>query len=291
MHLKFIFIFTIVFSIVFSSTSFEFSFAQQELNPHNQWKEFADPDMLTCKSGFLLLQKNDGKPACVMPNTYLKLIDRGYGSHNQSLIGKQPEMMNYLMQSMASNEVLMFHWHQMMQENPTLLNQTLDTWIFQMKENSKLLKNTLGPMMSDNQLREKMIHTMKNHDTMENHLKLSPKWMISVHQPITTPETVSCTWCPDYQKPTVSSRLNESNSDKTMEIVHHVWIDSEMAQDMHTLMLENPSHMHMMLTHMMEPILNAMMNDQNMRQEMIELMLDHNEFMNTIRHENPQNTH
>ena len=78
---------------------------------------------------------------------------------------------------------------------------------------------------------------------------------------------------------------------KAMEIVHHVWIDSEMAQDMHTLMLENPSHMYMMLTHMMEPILNAMMNDQNMRQEMIELMLDHNEFMNTIRHENPQNTH
>ena len=269
----------------------EFSLAQQELSPHKQWKKFADPDMLTCKSDFLLLQKYDGKPACVMPNTYLKLVDRGFGSHNQSMIDKRPEMMNHLMQSMASNEVLMLHWHQMMQKNPVLLKQTLDTWILQMKENSDLLKNTLGPMMSDNHLRDKMIHTMKNHDTMENHLKMNSKWMILVHQPITNPETTLCTWCPDYPELTSSYLLNDSNSDKTMEIIHYVWINSEMTHDMHTLILQNPSHMHMMSTHMMEPLLNAIMNDQNLQQEMIELMLDHGEFMNTIRHENPQKVH
>ena len=68
---------------------FEFSFAQQELSPHKQWEKFSDPDMLTCKSDFLLLQKYNGKPACVMPNTYLKLVDRGFGSHNQSMIDKR----------------------------------------------------------------------------------------------------------------------------------------------------------------------------------------------------------
>ncbi|MGH1520824.1 MAG: hypothetical protein ACRBB2_00360, partial [Nitrosopumilus sp.] len=257
---------------------------------HKQWKKFSDPDMLTCKSDFLLLQKYDGKPVCVTSNTYLKLVDRGFGSHNQSMIDKRPGMMNHLMQSMMSNEILMFHWHQMMQKNPVILEQTLDTWILQMNENSELLKNILGPIMSDNHLRDKMVHVMKNHDTMENHLKMNSKWMISVHQPITNPETTLCTWCPDYQVLT-SSHLSDSNSDKTMEIIHHVWINSEMTQDMHTLMLENPSHMYMMSTHMMEPILFAIMNDQNLQKEMVELMLDHDEFMNTIRHDNPQNTH
>ena len=269
----------------------EFSFAQEELSPHKQWKKFADPDMLTCKSEFLLLQKYDGKPACVMPNTYLKLVERGFGSHNQSLIDKRPEMMNHLMQSMASNEVLMLHWHQMMQKNSILLEQTLDTWILQMKENPELLKNTLGPIMSDNHLRDKMIQIMKNHENMEDHLKMNSQWMISVHQPITNPENTLCTWCPTYQEFTTSSFLNGSGSDKTMEIVHHVWINSDITQDMHTLMLENPSHMHMMSTHMMEPILDAIMNDKSLQQEMIELMLDHDEFMNVIRHDNPNNAH
>lgn len=160
-----------------------------------------------------------------------------------------------------------------------------------MKENSELLKNTLGPIMSDDHLRDKMIHTMKNHENIEDNLKMNSQWMISVHQPIINSEITFCTWYPAYQELTHSPILNNSTSDKTMEIVHHIWINSAMTQDMHTLMLENPSHMHMMSTHMMEPILYSIMNDQNLQQEMIELMLDHDEFMNKIRHDNTQNTH
>ena len=38
-------------------------------------------------------------------------------------------------------------------------------------------------------------------------------------------------------------------------------------------------------------MLNSVMDDEELRQEMTELMLDHQKFMNTIRHENPQSKH
>ncbi|HSG84145.1 MAG TPA: hypothetical protein VLA08_06270, partial [Nitrosopumilus sp.] len=78
------------------------------------------------------------------------------------------------------------------------------------------------------------------------------------------------------------------NSDKMMEMIHHAWINSDMTKDIHTMMLEDPSHMAMMSKQMMEPMLNAIMDDADLREQMIELMLEHKDFMNSARHENPQ---
>jgi len=52
------------------------------------------------------------------------------------------------------------------------------------------------------------------------------------------------------------------------------------------MMLEDPSHMAMMSNQMMEPMLNAVMDDEYLREQMIELMLQHKDFMNSIIHEN-----
>ncbi len=298
MHFQFLFIFVIIFSITVSPTFFENSFAQQEMSPHKQWKKFADLDMLTCKQGHLLLQKTNGNPACVVPSTYLKLIDRGYGSHNQSIMDKNPEMMNHLMNNMASNEKIMNHWHEMMQKNPSLMMQTMDDWVSQMKDNPDLLKNMLAPMTSDPKLREKMIQTMKNHSPMENHLKMHSTWMDSVHLPMMgsgmgqNMHHTECTWCTDYQKYSTNSHsMGFSNTNRIMDMIHHIWINFEMTQDMHSLMLENPSHMAQMSNQMMEPMLNAVMDDEDLREQMIDLMLEHDDFMNAIRHDNPETEH
>ncbi len=282
------------------------------MTPHQQWKKFADLDMITCKSGHLLLQKNDGNPACVMPSTYVKLIDRGYGSHNQSMMDKHPEMMINLMNSMASNEKLMTHWHEMLQKNPTMMMQTMDDWVLQIKDNPELLKNMLAPMTSEPKLREKMIQIMKNHLQMETHLKTHSAWMDSVHQPMSSgmdhddsemgcpmcekmmekKRLENCTWCPNYMHHSMSSHsMTMSNSDKTMDMIHHVWINFDMTKDMHTMMLEDSSHMVMMSNQMMEPMLNAVMDDIDLREQMIELMLEHQDFMNSIRHDNPETEH
>ena len=339
LNLQFFFLFIVILTIAISPTFFENSFAQQ-MTPHQQWKKFADIDMLTCKSGHLLLQKNNGNPTCVMPSTYLKLIDRGYGIHNQSIMDKHPEMMTNLMNGMASNEKIMHHWHQMMQKNPSLMKNTMSDWVSQIKENPELLKNMLAPMTSEPELRDQMIQTMKNHPQMESHLKSNSAWMDSVHQTMTSSgmshgsgsqmmdsgmcggkggdgmnnhtksmncsmdhgdskigcpmcekmheqRLANCPWCPDYKHHSMGSHsMTMSHSDKMMDMIHHMWINPDMTKDMHIMMLENPSHMSMMSKQMMEPMLNAVMDDADLRNHMIELMLEHKDFMNSIRHDN-----
>ena len=51
-------------------------------------------------------------------------------------------------------------------------------------------------------------------------------------------------------------------------------------------MLENPEHMAIMSESMLDQMLGPMMDDSELRQQMIELMLENQEFMNSIRHEN-----
>ena len=294
MYFRFIFTLVLIFSFSTSPAFFENSFAQQEISPHDQWKKFADLDTLICKQGHLLLQKNNGNPACVLPFTYLKLIDRGYGAYDSSIMSKHPEMMNQLMQNMASNDKLMYHWHEMLQKNSSMMMQTMNNLVSQIKDNPELLKNMLGPMTSDPKLREKMIEIMKNHSQMENSLKQNTIWMDSVHQTMMSSgmeqgmHNITCTWCPDYQINANHEHFGEFvNSDRMMDVIHHMWINSEMTQDMHVLMMKNPSHMAQMSEHMMEPMLEAIMDDVNLRQQMIDLMLEHPDFMNTIRHNNP----
>ncbi len=71
-----------------------------------------------------------------------------------------------------------------------------------------------------------------------------------------------------------------------MNIMHTIWINPSLAQDMHDFMLESPSHMANMADQMMEPMLGPMMNDPEIRQQMMELMLENPEFMDSIRHQN-----
>lgn len=293
---KLSFLFVIIFSISFNLI-FESSFALQEMSPHQQWKEFADIDTLTCKQGHLLLQKFDGNPSCVLPFTYLKLVQRGYGNYDESIMNKHPEMMNTLMQNMVSNQNIMYHWHEMMQKNPRIMMDTMDHWVSQMKNNPELLKNILGPMTSDPQLREKMIDTMKNHPHMENYLKMNSKWMDSIHHQMINSEMdqgmhqSTCSWCPDYHMYATQGNSMGYGSDRIMDMFHNMWINSEMSQNLNTIMLENPSHMAHMSEQMMEPMLNAIMDDEDLRQQMIDLMLEHQDFMNSIRHNNPETVH
>jgi hypothetical protein len=287
-----------VLTITLSFTFVENSFAQ-EMNPLQQWKKFADPDILTCKSGHLLLQKSNGNPACLTPQTYLKLVERGYGIHNQSLVSKNPEMMNILMNTIKSDETLMYHWHEMMKKNPSVMIQTMDNWVSQMKDNPELLKNMLSPMMNS-ELRANMTQTMKNHPQMENYLKMNLQWMDSVHKPMKPGMSHSdssmnshsiCNSDKMMSMCNPNQMMDISSSNPTMDVIHHVWINSKMAKDMHTMMLEDPSHMAMMAHQMMEPMLNGIMDDVDLRDQMIILMLENEDFMNSIRHDNPDAGH
>jgi hypothetical protein len=300
---NFSFVLFLIFNLSLSPVFLaEISGEETIIPPRKQWKEISDIDQLTCKEGLLLLQKNNGAPACVSSSAYLGLVDRGYGMFDSEIMMKRPMMMNNLIEKMTSNQMIMNHWHEMMINDKTMMQKTMQDWISQMKDNPRLLGNMMGPMTSDPNLREQMIETMKQHGTMMKSLQEHPRWMTSVHDEMMgsgmNPDMgmgqnqgqgmhANCQWCPqNEQHKTHEHARSFSDSDKMMDMIHHMWINNAMTTDMHDHMIENPSHMAQMSGQMMGPMLGHMMDDPELRQQMIEMMLEHPEFMNSIRHEN-----
>jgi hypothetical protein len=70
------------------------------------------------------------------------------------------------------------------------------------------------------------------------------------------------------------------------DLMHHIWINEKMRTQMYNLMFKSPNHMNLMADQMMSPLLGLMMDNPEIRNQMIEIMLENQDFMNSIRHEN-----
>ncbi|MDH3676863.1 MAG: hypothetical protein OEQ12_00990 [Nitrosopumilus sp.] len=278
---------------------FEKSFAQENqiISPKHQWKLFVDLDGLKCKEGLILLQKSNGFPACVTPSTFLKLIDRGYGKFDSSQLMNRPDMMTNLMSGMIDSSQLMHHWHTMILNDPKIMQQTMSNFVLQLKENSEFMTNIMSPMITIPELREQMIEHMKNHNQMMISFQDHPGWMDSVHQPIMGSnmgqgmtsgwyEKGECSWCPEIKQNSLYHHSGFHQPKIMEDMMHHIWINEKMRNQMHELMLGNIGHMGFMINEIMEPLIELMMNDPELRDQMIEMMLEHQGFMDSIRHEN-----
>lgn len=286
--------FTVVLSISVIPILFENTFAQEITPPRKQWKQLPDLEILTCKAGMLLLQKSDGSPACVLPSTYLKLVDRKYGKYDSVLLAKQPGMIDNLLNDMVSNPNMMQHWHDMMIQNPNMMQDTMNLWIPKMKDDPNFLTKFMDPMINDPKIREKMITEMKGHPKMMNTLKENNKWMYSVHEKMTgtgmdSPMGQNYSPHTDMQSNTHNTMQHVMyfhNQEIMMDMMHHMWVTDSVRDKMTEFMLENPTHMNFMTDQLMSQILNSMMDDSTLRPQMIEIMLENTEFMNSIRHDN-----
>ena len=296
---NFSFLFLLIIGILFSPFLFDNTFAQENqiTPPRHQWKQLPDPDVLTCKEGLILIQKNNGAPACVSPSAYLKLVDRGYGKFDSSQLMKRPVMMTHLMNGMINDSQLMHHWHTMMMNDQKVMQQTMSDMIFQLKNNPEYMTNIMGPMTTNQELRKQMIEQMKNNDIMMKSLRENPRWMDSVHQPMMgsnmNPQMgqgmhgqMGCSWCPEIENHDIHSSLGFNHPTIMENMMHHIWLNENMRNQMHNFMFENHYHMGLMTEHMMGPTLEFMIEDNEIRQQMIEMMLEHHDLMNSIRHEN-----
>ncbi len=292
--INFLFLFTMIISISIFPILFENSYAENPvIPPRHQWKQMPDPDTLTCKEGLILLQKTSGSPACTSPTAYLKLIDRGYGKFDSSQLMKRPIMMDNLMNSMINEPQLMHHWHKMMMNDANTMQQSMSNMVIQLKENPELMANILGPMTTNPDLREQMIEHMKNHNHMMKSFQDHSGWMSSVHQPMMGSNMgkgmdnemhrqSTCTWCPEMTQQPQSTHLGFHQPKIMEDMMHHLWINENMRAQMHNFMLENHHHMGLMSDQMMGPTLGYMMDDPELRQQMITMMLEHQEFMDSI---------
>ena len=285
-----IMIFVLILSLVTPVMFYEKSFSQiSETTPRQQWNQLPDPDNLTCKSGLILLQKIDGSPSCVSPSTYMKLVDRGYGKFDSSQLMKRSEMMLSLMQEITKDTRLTTHWHTMMKNDPKILRQAMSEMVINLKANTTLLGHVIEPMMANSEIQKEMITQMKKNDQMMMSLQDNPKWMNSVHGSPINPdidEQNECSECM-HTDTIQNSKIHDFHQPKIMEaMVHHIWINEKMRNQMQFFMLENPVHMKIMANQLMGPILENIMSDPDLRQQMVLLMMDNQEFMNSIRHEN-----
>lgn len=291
--------FIIILSIAISPILLEQSNAQGNPNTsiRYQWKQFADPDTLTCKEDQILIQKTSGIPACVSSSSYLKLVDRGYGKFDSSQLMKRSDMMANLMGAMIDEPQLMHHWHNMMLKDPIILESTKSNTILQLRENQEYVKNLLEPMITNQELREQMIGQMKNHTQMMTSLQEHSGWMDSVHQPMSGSSmgkgmnsemhgTSKCLGCSDMQSHNIHSQKGFHQAKLMEDLMHHIWINEKMRTQMNNSMLENPIHMDLMANQMMNPLLGIMMDNQDLRNQMIDLLIENQEFMDSIRHEN-----
>ena len=296
--LNFLFLFTLIISISISPILFENSFAEEQIvPPRHQWKQLPDPDTLTCNEELILLQKTNGSPACVSPIAYLKLIDRGYGKFDSSQLMKRPVMMDYLMRGMINEPQLMHHWHNMMMNDTKIMQQAMSDMVLQLKKSPEFMPNIMAPMTTNPDLRKQMIEHMKNHNHMMNSFQQHSGWMDSVHQPMMGSKMgggmgsgmhgqTICSWCPEMTQQTESDHPGFRQPKIMEDMMHHLWLNKNMQAKMHNFMLENHHHMGLMSEQMMGSTLGYMMDDPELRQQMIEMMLEHQEFMDSIRHEN-----
>ena len=163
-------------------------------------------------------------------------------------------------------------------------------WANQIKDNPDLLRTLLGHVATDPDMRLIMIDSMRNHPYMESSLKQHSGWMDSVHHPIVNSGSFDeCGWCIKDQAPVRSASLiTFSNPDRMMHMMHEMWIDSELSSNFYSMMIENPLYVGHMSEQMVESILDLIMDDENLRLQVIEMLLEHHDFMNAVRHDNPE---
>ena len=272
------------------------------MSPRAQWSINSDISQVTCKEGFVLLTKTNGMPSCVSPTSYLRLVDRGWGMWNGTMMMNRPLMMNTLMGGMMQDPQLMQQWHDMLGKNQQQMQNTREQWLQQLRENPQLLANMMGPMTTDPVLQKQMIDQMLQHQGMMQSIRNNTSWMGMMHgqmmgqgmgmhncpwcpgasNPNVQYGTTTCPWCPVTNQ-TMGGGWMMHNPQYMQNMMGQVWQNPQWRQQMNDMMIQNPWYMGPGLGQMIGPMMNPMMNDPQIRQQMLEMIAQNQEFMQKLR--------
>ena len=304
MHLK-----VLLLTVVIGLSPFLINSASAQMHlvsPREQWQNAHNISQITCQEGLVLLTKANGMPACVSTSSYLRLVDRGWGMWDDSVMMNRPQMMNDLMETMMQEPQLMQHWHGMILKNPQQMQDTRNDWIQQLKDNPQLMANMMGPITTDPDLQKQMIDHMTQHMPMMQSIRNDSDWMdmmddqmighgmmgsMGMHRCAWCPTTnntyvhygtATCTWCPVTNQ-TMQTGWMMHNPQNIEDMMHHMWINSGIRQQMFDHMLEHPYHMGSMMNQMMDSMMDPMMDDPELRQQMLDMFAQNQDFMQKLR--------
>jgi hypothetical protein len=87
-----------------------FAQSDQVLPPHQQMRMINNPSQVMCSPDMVLMMRDSsGLPACVTPQSYLRLADRGWGNFDWDLLSQHPHQMQGVMMNMMNNPQMWQH--------------------------------------------------------------------------------------------------------------------------------------------------------------------------------------
>ena len=181
-------------------------FAQTEsrMSVKQQWEMFPDIEQITCTNGYgILVKESTGTPVCVKPAVYLRLVNRGYGEHDFSLMSKNQEFMIGIDNNIMNHPELQDD----MINDPDMIQamQNNPEWIDHMQGKGMTEQDKMGQGMTE---QDKMGQGMMEQDKMGEGMmdkdKMGDKDMMGQGMMKQDKKmdkyTMGCKWCPTSEK-------------------------------------------------------------------------------------------
>lgn len=276
----------------------------QPMPPRHQWENMHDVSQIVCKEGLVLLEKANGSPACVSPNAYLRLVDRGWGMWNSDLMSDRPNMMQGIMGQVIRDPNLSQQLHSTIQQNQNLWYDVSPQLKQKLQQNPQLLQNMMMPIMDDPKLRQQMIETMQQHQQMMQSVQNNNMMMGMIQGNVPVPSNQTKMGGPMMGQqghmggPMMGKNMMHQNmmgqmTSQGMMMHNPQMMNSMMNQMMNNpqtknmmqnMMMQNPYHMQAMIDQgMIGPMVGPMMNDPQLQQQMLDMMMQHQGMMMDLR--------
>lgn len=289
-----------------------FQTPDQSIPPRQQWRQANDISQISCATGLVLIQKVNGAPACVSPDAYLRLVDRGWGMWDPTIMSNRPNMMQGVIDQAIRDPVLSKHLHSMAQQEKTLWYDVSPQLKQQLQEDSQILQSTMMPIMNDPQLRQQMIEMMQQSPQIMQSIRNNNMMMQMIQGSIPLPSNqtgmTGTTGDLVMSKGLKGSMMENQGKmrDQTMgqnmmgqmmewgmmmhnpQMMQNMMVqmmnDPQMRAMMQSMMIQNPHHRQSMVNQgMAGPMVGSMINDPQLREQMLDMMMQHQDMMMSLR--------
>ena len=149
----------------------------QNMSVRQQWMMHNDPNQITCPTGMGMMMRYNGDPVCFTPSSYMRLVDRGWGTWDYSYMTKDQQFMTGMMNNMMQHPQMMG----MMMNNPQMAQamQSNTQWMNMMHGQGMMGQGMMGRgmMMGNYTMGCPMCASMMD-TNMNQPMMMNNPWMI-----------------------------------------------------------------------------------------------------------------
>ena len=298
--------------LVFAITTISLSLLSEQvlaqsnmpMSPRQQMSMLNDPSQVQCREGYVMMMRGtDETPVCINPNTSWRLADRGWGNFDMNMMmNNNPQQFQSLTNSMMNNPNTSNLWYDLAFD-PNRMQDVADQMTSSMRQNPQMMNPMLNFMMNDPELRQQMIDQMMQNPQMMKTVRgnstmmgmmmdgqpmmMNQGMMNMMNDPQTRQEIMSMM----MNDPQMMQDMMNNNMMRGMMNQGMMMNNNMMNMDQGMMMGRGPMMgggmgqnmmMNMNNTNMMGP----MMNDPELRQQMIDQMMQNPQMMQDMMNNN-----